>query len=392
MEARRVRYIDWLRVLAVLLLFPFHTGRVFNADEPFYVKGPELSTPLGYVLSFIDAWHMPLLFFLAGSSTFFALRKRSTRQYAFERVRRLLVPLGFGLLVLIPPQTWYGGRFNSGYEDSFVHYMASGEFLEWNLQDGGDYYGGFGFGHLWFVLFLIVISLLVLPLWRGGDRADARRVRTSRLLSRPVGWLLAAFVILVAEGLPALGGKNLAYYTVFFVLGYLAMSSPDFMDAAERRTWFTLAAGVALGVWWTASWRFRHSLPDPSLALAGVNVLGMMARWLIIVGLMGAGRRYLDRSSRALAYLGEASYPIYILHQTVIVVLAFYVVGIGAVWPVQALVLLVGGVVGTLLAYECVRRFEWLRLLFGMRPRDRRARTAPLPGPPDGLPAVPSLN
>ena len=38
----RVHYIDWLRVLAVLLLFPFHTLRVFNY-EPFYVKGAELS-------------------------------------------------------------------------------------------------------------------------------------------------------------------------------------------------------------------------------------------------------------------------------------------------------------------------------------------------------------
>ena len=80
-------------MLAVLLLFPFHTLRVFNADDPFYVKAAHLSAPLSYVLNFISVWHMPLLFVLAGASTYFALGKRSPRQYLRERRQRLLVPL-----------------------------------------------------------------------------------------------------------------------------------------------------------------------------------------------------------------------------------------------------------------------------------------------------------
>src|SRR5512134_1626183 len=69
---RRLHYIDWLRVLAVLLLFPFHVSRVFNAGEPFYIKGPELSEALNLTLGFINQWHMPLLFLLAGASTYLA--------------------------------------------------------------------------------------------------------------------------------------------------------------------------------------------------------------------------------------------------------------------------------------------------------------------------------
>ena len=101
----RVHYVDWLRILAVLLLFPFHTLRVFN-NEPFYVKASTLSTVADWAISFIALWHMPLLFFLAGCATYFALRKRTSGQYAWERVKRLLVPLVFGILVLVPPQTW----------------------------------------------------------------------------------------------------------------------------------------------------------------------------------------------------------------------------------------------------------------------------------------------
>ena len=113
----RVYYIDWLRILAVLLLFPFHTLRVFN-NEALLREGVALSraSPTGSSAS-SRVWHMPLLFFLAGCSTYFALRKRTAGQYAWERVKRLLVPLVFGILILIPPQTWYGARFNSGYAE-----------------------------------------------------------------------------------------------------------------------------------------------------------------------------------------------------------------------------------------------------------------------------------
>ena len=111
----RLHYIDWLRVLAVLLLFPFHTLRVYNAGEAFYVKGAQLSVAVDAVVDFVGLWHMPLLMLLAGCSTYFALRKRGPRQYLGERLVRLGVPFVFGLLVLCPPQCWYGGRFNSGY-------------------------------------------------------------------------------------------------------------------------------------------------------------------------------------------------------------------------------------------------------------------------------------
>ena len=182
--AARQHYIDWLRVLAVLLLFPFHVLRVFNADDPFYIKAAHLSAPLSDVLNFISVWHMPLLFVLAGASTFFALGKRSARQYLSERRERLLVPFVFGIFVLIPPQTWYGGRFNSGYTQSFWHYLVSGDFLKWNIKDGGDYYGGFGIGHLWFIIVLFLVAVVALPLLLLGTHG-ARRRAAAQLLAPP---------------------------------------------------------------------------------------------------------------------------------------------------------------------------------------------------------------
>ena len=95
--------LDWLRILAVLLLIPFHTARLFDFWEPNYVKNAELSAGLTYQIAFIGPWHMPLLFLLAGAATWYALDFRSDGDYVRERFKRLLVPLAFGVLVIVPP-------------------------------------------------------------------------------------------------------------------------------------------------------------------------------------------------------------------------------------------------------------------------------------------------
>ena len=382
---RRVHFIDWLRILAVLLLFPFHTLRVFN-NEDFYVKAVR-SEPVSVLLDFISIWHMPILFFLAGCSTYFALQKRSGGQYVWERVKRLLVPFLFGFFILIPPQTWYGGRFNSGYAGSYGHYLVSGDFLEFNVKDGGDYYGGIGFGHLWFILFLLFISLVAAPLvlWAARGRGVRRMQAFSRRVSRPVWWLLVVVILLIGgvagEVTEAVGG-NFIFSLFLFLFGFIAVCDPKFMESAERYRVPALAAGVALALFHVFSGDIRDSLPDPSFQRLGLSYLSVAATWLVIMGALGFGRRYLDRTSKAQRYLAEGSYPVYILHQTVIVIIGYYVIQIAVADAAQWVVLLLAAVLGTFALYEIVRRVGVLRFLFGMRPRRKERRVpevAPLP-------------
>lgn len=379
-SAQRVYYVDWLRVLAVLLLFPFHTGRVYNAyldstgalyADPFYVKSAELSTALGWILGFIDRWHMPLLFLLAGASTFLALRNRGVGQYLAERSKRLLIPFAIGLFLIIPPQTYIGGVFNSGYEPSFWHYMVSGDFLAWNIQDGGDYYGGFGIGHLWFVLWLFLVSVLALPLvaWVRGERGRAWAARWAQRLSRPVWWLLPPLLIWIGDGLPDLFGKNPFYYLMFFGLGIVTISDSSFSERAEKWRWPIVALGAALTIAYAATGWLRDPLPDPSLARFASDYSGFLGTWLVIVGMIGLGRHYLDRPSPTLSYLAEASYPLYILHQTVIVVVAAATVALPLVWPIGWAILLAVSVAATFAIYEAARRFAPTRFALGMKKR-----------------------
>jgi len=126
------------------------------------------------------------------------------------------------------------------------------------------------------------------------------------------------------------------------------------------------------------AWELHDSLADPSLQLAVFNTSVMTGVWLIAIGLLGTGRRLLNKPSKQLSYLAEASYPLYILHQTVIVVAAFYIVRLPGPWAVQWVALLAVVLTVTFGAYEVVRRVGALRFCFGMR---RKPKAAPEPGP-----------
>ena len=201
--------------------------------------------------------------------------------------------------MLIPPQTWYGGRFNSGYSESYWHYITRGDFLTYNVKDGGDYYGGFGIGHLWFILVLLIVAIVVLPLlaWGRTTRGAARLQSVSRRLGHPAMWLAAAFLLQIGEALPDPIGLQPLLFTVYFVLGFVIVADGRFMRNAERLRWHALTAGVALSVWWVASTGLRDATPDPSIERTVLMFLGMLASWLTIVGLLGVGKRYLDRTS-----------------------------------------------------------------------------------------------
>jgi glucans biosynthesis protein C len=358
--------IDWLRVLAVLLLVPFHTARIFDVWDPFYAKNAELSLPLSYLVAFLNPWHMPLLFVLAGMSTWFALRRRSGGQYLGERLRRLLVPLLFGVLVVVPPQAYYGLLTHSAYGGSYLEFWPS--FFVVHPEDMSGYYGTFTPGHLWFILFLFAFSLAALPLflrWRTGRPEVAALAR----VGEPAGAIfLLALPLAVTDAMPDLGGKVAPFYFLLFVYGYLLVASPRLQQAIDRHAWWAFGLGL---VTMTASLLATAAAFHPAPGSVGALLLhGLRAfnGWLWVVAALGLGRRYLSTSSRFLRYASEASYPFYILHQTVIVIVGFYVVQWDAPVAIKYGVILAAATLGTVALYEVmVRRVGLLRVLFGLK-------------------------
>ena len=352
--------IDWLRVLAVLLLFYAHPARIFLTSGPWYVQNVQKSEVISFLGIFIDQWQMPLLFLLAGASTLFALRFRSGKEYLVERLKRLLVPLLFGILVIVPPQLYIEilGFHGDSYIDFYPKYFDS------------EFTHGFDMGHLWFIAYLFGFSLLALPVFLFLKRDTGRRAldKLASFFSLPGMIFLFSLPIMLMDYLLYDFYPNPLYFFTFFLLGYLVLADDRFEEAMGRNKLFALIIAIVGFVVWYILFLQRIRIP----IWLGSFTKGLIS-WSSLIAILGYGRKFLNFTNRFLKYHGEASYPVYILHQTIIIAIGYFVIQ----WQVGVLLKFVVIVAGSLLAtfgiYEIfVKRTNITRFLFGMRPLKRR--------------------
>jgi len=370
--------IDWVRALAVLLLVPYHAALVFGPSRGYHISTGEDYAPLMYPAGLVGQWHMPLLFVLAGMSTWFALNFRTAGQYAAERAKRLLVPLVFGTLVVVPPQMYCQrlseGRFQGSYLDFYPHFF-----------DGIYPSGNFTYNHLWFILYLVVFSMLSLPLLVRLNREAGRRF-TSRLAAacetRGLVFLFAMPVAITEivfrasyPGLQTLisDWANFTQYLYLFVLGFVICSDARFWRAVERHGLAALVCGIVttsigIGLYLTGKAPARGY----SLGWSLFMVLRAFNAWFWMIAILSAGMKYLSFSSSLLRYVREASYPFYVLHQTVLIAIGFHVMRWDTSVMPRYLTLVVATVIATTVIYDLVvRRTRVTRFLFGMKPESR---------------------
>ncbi len=371
-HAPRLYHLDWLRGLAVLLLIPFHAARVFDIWDPFYVKNAVTSTALSLgIVAFLNPWQLPLLFLLAGAASWLALRRRNGRQYAAERSRRLLIPLLFGLLVIVPPQAYLArlgspGAFTGSYVGFLVDYFHV-------RGDQSGYTGLFTPAHLWFILFLFAFSLLALPLFlllKARARPLASLADLCARSGAPGLLLLPLVPLWFAGALPPVGGESASVYITLFVYGFALAADSRFAEALDKQKRPALVVGLLTmaGVIALAAADLHPARYSPGDILS--YTLRTANTWFWLVALLGYGRHYLSFGDRALRYVSQASYPFYLLHQTVIVAIAYFVIRWHAGAAAKYGVIAAASLVATVLVYDLlVKRAAVLRFFFGMKPR-----------------------
>jgi glucan biosynthesis protein C len=370
--------LDWLRVLAVLLLVPFHSALVFVQDPHsiMYVKDVLNSPELVRIAGFIHQFHMPLLFFIAGASSYFALGVRSAGQYLQERVKRLQVPALFGIVVLLPPMT-YITQISRGRSVSFwQHYL---DFFQIKTYDLAGIGGSFTPGHLWFILYLFVFSLPALPVfvWLRRSASGQRLVRAiQRLFAHPGALLLFAIPLTLAAAVNLMGDKNPLYYFLVFFLGYLLVTSERYQDALDRAAPFALSLGIVAEL---VRQTWRPYVPQWSPTWIAFGVMENLNRWLWVVALLGLGHYFLNRRGRFLAYLSEAAFPFYILHLPIDTLVAYFIIQL-PVGVAPKYLLIVGLTTAlTFAVYEVLKCIAPLRFCMGLKP-SKKALQIPAPG------------
>lgn len=368
-EKRQTRkyYIDWLRNFVIILLIPFHTARIFDYWEPNYVKSSQLSWGLSWFLVVISFWFMPVMFWLAGSSSWYALEFRSGSRYLKERVRRLLIPLIFGVIVIVPPQGYLAKLSNPDYNKNYLQFLA--EYYR-DFSDLSGYFGTFTPGHLWFILYLFLFSLIGLPVLLSFKRERGRKVLTKLCSYLSIPWVyISIFILLTAtEPLPSPGGKNLFFFFFLFVAGYITTADERFgalIDRIKFKVLLFLIPYLPVFLFLTAKWSGQPDFAPKSILLAFIRDLAL---WLSLIVLLGYGKKYLNFDRKWLRYMNEAAFPVYVTHQTILLVIGFFVLRL-------SLGIVPGFILITLLSFlSCfaiyefiIRRISVLRWFFGLK-------------------------
>lgn len=370
-EAReRYDFLDWLRVIAIFVLFFFHTGMIF-VGWGWHVTNHETIPALTWPMDIAHRLRMPLLFVIAGAGMWFALRRREACVFVRERTIKLLLPLVIGMVVFVPPQIYaerlLDGQWSGGYLSFYVSRV-----LQFRPYPAGD----FSWHHLWFIAYLYVYVLLLLPAMRWWKRAQPRLRPGSWifLLGLPLGINEACLKSLFPEAHNLVNDWYVFnHYLLLTVYGFVLASMPGTWKwLGEVRQW-SLALGsavVALLIWGLVSGAVAH---DSITDHVGSNVF----TWLWMMVFLGYGYRYLSFAHPLLTWARDASYPIYILHQTVIVGIGYAVVQQAwAPWTKYAAVLVASLGICVALYEGVVRRIPALRLAFGMKVSPRRSSLA----------------
>jgi glucan biosynthesis protein C len=391
----RLYYLDWLRVLAILTVLVYHSTRFFNM-ETWFIKNPTWYPWVEVYNRFMTAWLLPLLFVISGASLFYAVGKgeggiKGAGKFIKDKTLRLLVPW---LVFILTHQSlqFYLDRLSKGqFSGSYFQYLP--QYYTSNL----DLFGA----HLWYLWMLFVFSVLLYPLlrWLRGRGRDVLS-KLGDLLALPGAVYILALptlvlVVLLDYNSPVMthnAGWAFIVYLWLTLAGFLVVCDERLQASIERLRWLSLPlglvlegsqlfllgldAGPAFGTW-------RYALGWGSRALAS---------WCCILAILGFGRKHLNFSTRFLKYANEAVLPFYILHQTVLLCVGYFVVQWAIPDLLKWVIILVASFALIMVLYEfLVRRYNVMRFLFGMKPLPKERAVQPQEAAPvSGAGTLPS--
>jgi glucans biosynthesis protein C len=378
----RQAYLDWLRIFSILAVFFLHSGMAYVEEWGWHLKNKETSNLLMEVNFWLGRFRMPLLFFISGTVTYFMLKSRTTGAFIGLRFRRLFIPLVFGILVIVPPQV-YMERLTQGFKGNFADFYPT-------VFSTGPYpAGNFSWHHLWFIVYLFIYDILLAPAfkWSMSESGKQRLSFFNKLANRKWIYLLMVPSVIAYISMSLYfpethdlihdWGRHV-YWIFFLVTGFTCINFPALMDSLERnrRTSFLLAFAT---IFLINYFRWNNPGSEPGwgsnwLSYAQMSLFPLTA-WCWIFTFIGYGKRYLNKKHRIQNYINEAVYPFYILHQTIIVIVVFYVIRTNEPVLNKFLFTFITSFALVMCIYHLfIRPYAVTRFLFGMKPKKKEVR------------------
>lgn len=338
--------IDWVRVIAIGLLLIYHVAIGFQ-PWGLMIAFITNSTPwnsLWIPMTMLNVWRIPLLFFVSGMGVYFAMQNRNWKQLLQERTFRIWLPFVFGVFCIVPLHLFLWQRY-------------------YNMELKYTYDPG----HLWFLGNIFIYVILFSPLFFYLKRNENGKLvqGIKRLFSTPLGLIpvIGAFVLeaVIIEPFPyemyAMTRHGFFLGMLAFLFGFcFVLSGSGFWNMILKYKWMFVSIAVTLFVIRLLYWKMN----TPAYLLVTESQC-----WIISV--FAFAHQYLNRGGKALVYLSQAAYPVYILH------MVFLYLGSTLIFPlnidvhIQFVLVLLFTIAGCFAAYELIRRLKWIRLLFGLK-------------------------
>jgi peptidoglycan/LPS O-acetylase OafA/YrhL len=370
--------LDWVRICAFMLLIVYHVG-MYYVSWDWHVKSSRASSAIEPLMMLTAPWRLSLLFLVSGVATGYLLAKQGGSGFLGQRSVRLLVPLLFGMAVIVPPQSYLEVVEKIGYSGSYFEFWGRYISGDHGFCRGSDCLRVPTWNHLWFLAYLWVYTLILYvvvrlfpPLVRWLRRLAEHRFAGLGVLLWPVLFLAIIRAALFGRFPPTHAlvddWYNHASYGAVFLAGFALAGTRAPWIAIERARW--IALGLAVLGWaflcaYLGMYGDGASTPPGGFRLLARVVFGA-EQWVAIVAALGFARRHLAYDSAVRRYLTTAIFPVYILHQTVIVVTAHALKPAHLNPGVEAFLLVLVTGSACFLGYEGIRRVPLLRPLFGL--------------------------
>jgi peptidoglycan/LPS O-acetylase OafA/YrhL len=358
--------LDWLKALAVIMV-PFIHGGIIFSDTPYLIKNDETSLFITAAVILIGMPIMPLFFMISGMSISFALDSKKPSEFIVSRFVRLMIPFTFGLFAMSSVSTYFAmrrlGEFSGTFLEFYPHYF-----------DGSWGYGGIfpWYGHhLYFLLYLFVFTLLCLGpfLFLRHERGLKWLAPLTSLVNKPGGLYILIVPVAAIEyfnplmdlRIPHQGGWHMFSFLVYLIYGYAFSSNDAFQRAIDRHArsapWVALLSAIAAGIVYVSSSNLNLSLIPVSIFVWSIDIL-----------ILSYARKALNKPTKLLALLGDSALPFYIVHEPILVAVAFYVCAMDMAILPKLLIILATSIPLMVLAVAFIRRVKPLRFLYGLRP------------------------
>ena len=343
-QRNREYYLDNLRTVIILGLFLFHACEIYHIAEGFYIETEKQIIPT-LVYNAASPWYMGVLFFIAGISAMHSIKRRSISQFCRERVKRVLVPLLLGEIFWVPWQSYWILKNHTDFHwtmpEAWKYFFSHG-----NLVSYG-YGGEFTLSHLWFLLSLFVISIVCLPvLWWKKCNTMVSKVEFNSM------YLIFIIMILYIVSYGTSDESTLKFI-VYYVLGIILYDNRSFYVFLERNRRILMLTGIlSSGV--VSYLLIRMKFIDVfSVSYALIRMIWAISAGVMVLAVIGMGRKYLNVHNRVWMYLSNRSFAIYFVHMLPLIVVGYYVVTYVKIWyPLQIFLIMVGSIIITFSVVE----------------------------------------